>query len=122
MKISTIRSAMLSLALLVFTISLSTDANAQYTTYGENIVANGDFSAGDSLWVIEGGNGTVSHNDTLKFEGVTAGDPWALQSFQSLTAEQIAALATGGDWELTFDAMSPDGAKKFPRILRTSWW
>lgn len=117
MKISTIRSAMLSLALLIFTISFSTDANAQYKTFGENIVANGDFSAGDSLWVIEGGNGTVSHSDTLKFESITAGDPWALQSFQSLTAEQIAALATGGDWELTFDAMSPEGAKNFHVFL-----
>jgi hypothetical protein len=90
---------------------------AQYKWYGENIIANGDFSLGDSLWVIEGGNGTVSHNDTLKFEGVTAGDPWALQSYQSFTAEQIAALATGGDWELTFDAMSPDGAKNFHVFL-----
>ena len=117
MKISTTRSAMLSLVLLVFTISFSTDASAQYKTYGENIVANGDFSAGDSLWVIEGGNGTVSHNDTLKFEGVTAGDPWALQSFQSLTAEQIAALAKGGDWELSFDAMTPDSSKTFHVFL-----
>jgi len=117
MKISTIRSAMLSLALLVFTISFSTDANAQYKTYGENIVANGDFSAGDSLWVIEGGLGTVTHDDTLKFEVSSAGNPWELQSYQSLTAEQIAALAQGGDWELSFDAMSPDGAKNFHVFL-----
>ena len=101
--------------LLVFFVTNTT--LAQYKSYGENIVANGDFSSGGDNWVIEGGNGTVSHNDTLKFEGVTAGDPWALQSYQSFTAEQIAALATGGDWELTFDAMSPDGAKNFHVFL-----
>lgn len=117
MKISTIKCTMLTLALFGFIIGFGSDANAQYKTYGENIVANGDFSAGDSLWVIEGGNGTVSHNDTLKFEVTTAGDPWALQSYQSFTAEQIAALAQGGDWELSFDAMSPDGAKNFHVFL-----
>ncbi len=108
---------MLSLALLVFAISFSTEANAQYKTYGENIVVNGDFSSGSDNWVIEGGLGTVTHDDTLKFEVSSAGNPWELQSFQSLTAEQIAALAQGGDWELSFDAMSPDGAKNFHVFL-----
>ena len=56
MKISTIKCTMLTLALFGFIIGFGSDANAQYKTYGENIVANGDFSAGDSLWVIEGGN------------------------------------------------------------------
>ena len=70
----TIRSAMLSLALLVFTISFSTDANAQYKTYGENIVVNGDFSSGSDNWVIEGGLGTVTHDDTLKFK-LACGQP-----------------------------------------------
>ena len=101
MKISTIKSAMLSLALLVFTIGFSTDANAQYKTYGVDIVKNGDFSAGSEDWVIEGDRGTVTHDDTLKFEYSSSGNPWELQSYQSLTAEQIAALAQGGDWELS---------------------
>lgn len=117
MKISTIKNTMLSAALVAFSLGFVIDAQAQYKAYGDNIIFNGDFSLGDSLWVIEGGNGTVSHSDTLKFEGVTAGDPWALQSYQSLTAEQIAALAEGGDWELTFDAMSPSGAKNFHVFL-----
>ena len=117
MKISTIKNTMLSVALVAFSLGFVIDAQAQYKAYGDNIIFNGDFSLGDSLWVIEGGNGTVSHSDTLKFEGVTAGDPWALQSYQSLTAEQIAALAEGGDWELTFDAMSPSGAKNFHVFL-----
>ena len=117
MKISTIKSAMLSLALLVFTIGFSTDANAQYKTYGVDIVKNGDFSAGSEEWVIEGDRGTVTHDDTLKFEVSSSGNPWELQSYQTLSAEQIAALAQGGDWELSFDAMSPDGAKNFHVFL-----
>ena len=80
MKISTIKNTMLSVALVAFSLGFVIDAQAQYKAYGDNIIFNGDFSLGDSLWVIEGGNGTVSHSDTLKFEGVTAGDPWPLQS------------------------------------------
>ena len=53
----------------------------------------------------------------LRFVVESAGNPWELQAYQSLSAEQIAALAQGGDWELTFDAMSPDGAKSFHVFL-----
>ena len=83
----------------------------------ENIVNNGDFSDGDSLWITEGNRGTVTFDDSLKFVVESAGNPWELQAYQSLSAEQIAALAQGGDWELTFDAMSPDGAKSFHVFL-----
>ena len=43
--------------LLVFFVTNTT--LAQYKSYGENIVTNGDFSSGGDNWVIEGGNGTV---------------------------------------------------------------
>lgn len=95
----------------------SVNSNAQYTSYGKNIVVNGDFSEGNASWTTEGSLGTVTYDDTLKFVVNNAGDPWALQSFQVLSAEQIAALATGGTWELSFDAMSPDGSKNFHVFL-----
>ncbi|MDA0907265.1 MAG: T9SS type A sorting domain-containing protein [Bacteroidetes bacterium] len=95
----------------------STTAFAQYTNYGDNVIVNGDFSLGDSLWTIEGSNGTVTHDDTLKFVVNTAGNAWELQSYQVLTAEQIAALAEGGTWELSFDAMTPDDSKNFHVFL-----
>jgi subtilisin family serine protease len=83
----------------------------------KNIVFNGDFSHGDSLWATEGNRGTISFDDSLKFVVESSGNPWELQAYQPLSAEQIAALAQGGDWELTFDAMSPDGAKSFHVFL-----
>jgi hypothetical protein len=101
----------------LFGLFVTNTSLAQHNWFGENIVVNGDFSSGSDNWIIEGGLGTVSHNDTLKFEVSSAGNPWELQSYQSLTAEQIAALAQGGDWELSFDAMSPDGAKNFHVFL-----
>ena len=83
----------------------------------KNIVDNGDFSDGDSLWTIEGNRGTVTFEDSLKFVVESAGNPWELQAYQTLSAEQIGALSEGGDWELSFDAMSPDGAKSFHVFL-----
>ena len=102
---------------LLFGLFVTNISLAQHNLYGENIIVNGDFSSGSDSWEIDGGLGTVTHADTLKFEVSSAGNPWELQSFQSLTAEQIAALAQGGDWELSFDAMSPDGAKNFHVFL-----
>ena len=93
------------------------DVSAQYKSYGNNIVFNGDFTFGDSLWVTEGGLGSITFDDTLKFTVQTAGNPWELQAFQSLTQEQISALATGGTWELSFDAMTPDESKNFHVFL-----
>ena len=83
----------------------------------ENIVHNGNFSFSDSLWNVEGDRGTVTFDDSLKFVVESAGNPWELQAYQSLSADQIAALAEGGDWELTFDAMSPNGSKNFHVFL-----
>lgn len=83
----------------------------------KNIVENGDFSNGDSLWTSEGDKGTVTYSDSLVFTVETAGNPWELQAFQVLSSEQIAALSEGGEWKLTFDARSPDGAKSFHVFL-----
>ena len=65
----------------VLMLSFAADTNAQNMFYGENIVFNGDFSLGDSLWVTEGGNGTATFNDTLSFDVTTAGNPWEIQAF-----------------------------------------
>ncbi|MGB0345845.1 MAG: carbohydrate binding domain-containing protein [Balneolaceae bacterium] len=106
-----------SVVVMLIMLSFAATTNAQNILYGENIVFNGDFSLGDSLWVTEGGNGTATFNDTLSFDVTTAGNPWEIQAFQVLTTEQIAALAGGGTWELSFDANSPDGAKTFHVFL-----
>ena len=93
---------------------------SKYTQITEqNIVFNGDFSIGLNYWeTFDGGLGIVSIEDsTLKFEVETAGNEWDLQTFQTLTTEQIDRLAQGGDWELSFDAMSPDGAKSIHVFL-----
>lgn len=81
----------------------------------KNIVQNGDFSNGDSLWT--GIGSTVSFDDSLMFTIATAGNPWDVQAFQELSTEQISQLSQGGEWKLTFDAMSPDGAKSFHVFL-----
>lgn len=109
-----------SLFLTISTLLLfgfAANSAAQYTSYGENIVINGDFSAGSEGWTIEGGNGVVTYPDTLKFEVTAAGNAYDLQSFQTLNAEQIAALSEGGTWELSFDAMTPDDSKNFHVFL-----
>ena len=108
---------LLKISLAVVVLLAGTTAFAQYTNYGDNVIINGDFSLGDSLWTIEGSNGTVTYDDTLKFVVNTAGNPWELQSYQILTAEQIAALAEGGTWEVSFDAMTPDDSKNFHVFL-----
>ncbi len=93
---------------------------SKYTQITEqNIVFNGDFSIGLNYWeIFDAGASIVSIEDsTLKFEVETAGNEWDLQAFQMLTTEQIDRLAQGGDWELSFDAMSPDGSKSIHVFL-----
>jgi hypothetical protein len=119
---ATMRCLASSMLAMLLMLSFAADTNAQNMFYGENIVFNGDFSLGDSLWVTEGANGTATFNDTLSFDVTTAGNPWEIQAYQVLTAEQIAALAGGGTWELSFDASSPDGAKTFHVFFRAKWW
>ena len=81
----------------------------------DNIVHNGAFMGSD-FWFEYSSDadfGSVHFDDTLKFEVNKAGNGWDLQAYQILTPEQIDKLSNGGEWELTFDAMSPDGAKRF---------
>lgn len=113
MNKATIRRILTFSLSVSFFAMLSTGVHAQYTNYGDNIIINGDFSEGDSAWTVEGSVGTVTHDDTLKFVINTAGNSYDLQSFQVLSADQIAALSAGGTWELSFDAMTPDDSKNF---------
>jgi len=117
MNKATIKQITAGVFSLLLMIGFAVDSSAQYKSYGDNIIFNGDFSMGDSLWAVEGSKGTVTHNDTLIFTLNEAGNPWELQSYQVLSTEQIAALATGGTWELSFDAMTPDSAKNFHVFL-----
>ena len=118
MNISTINKTMLSFALVVFSLGFISQSQAQYTLYGDNVVINGDFSAADSAWEPNGGNGTATFDGgNIDIVVTTAGNMWDFQVYQVLSADQIAALAEGGDWELTFDAASPDGAKTFHVFL-----
>ena len=102
MNKATIKQITAGLFSMLLMIGFAVDSSAQYKSYGENIIFNGDFSMGDSLWAVEGSRGTVTHNDTLIFTITEAGNPWELQTYQVLSTEQIAALATGGTWELAF--------------------
>jgi len=118
MNISTINKTMLSFALVVSSFGFITQSQAQYTLYGDNIVINGDFSAADSSWEPNGDKGTASFDaGNLDIVVNTSGNMWEFQVYQILSETQIAALAEGGDWELTFDAASPDGAKTFHVFL-----
>ncbi|MBU94469.1 MAG: hypothetical protein CL669_02615 [Balneola sp.] len=118
MNISTINKTMLSFALVVSSFGFITQSQAQYTLYGDNIVINGDFSAADSSWEPNGDRGTASFDaGNLDIVVNTSGNMWEFQVYQILSETQIAALAEGGDWELSFDAASPDGAKTFHVFL-----
>ena len=118
MNISTINKTMLSFALVVSSFGFITQSQAQHTLYGDNIVINGDFSAADSSWEPNGDKGTASFDaGNLDIVVNTSGNMWEFQVYQILSETQIAALAEGGDWELTFDAASPDGAKTFHVFL-----
>lgn len=118
MNISTINKTMLSFALVVFSIGFITQSQAQYMLTGDNIVINGDFSAADSAWEPNGSNGTVTFDGgNIDIVVETAGNMWDFQVYQVLSDDQIAELAKGGNWELTFDAASPDGAKTFHVFL-----
>ena len=51
---ATMRCLASSIMAMLLMLSFAADTNAQNMFYGENIVFNGDFSLGDSLWVTEG--------------------------------------------------------------------
>ena len=94
-------------------------AFAQTETYGENIIINGDFNLGDSGWAYEletigseAASAEITFDEFLKISIETPG-PYhhTIQAIQNLDNEQKNYLAEGGIWELSFDAMSPDGAK-----------
>ncbi len=107
-----------SCTFVLFLLSFTSVTHAQNPLIGDNIVFNGDFSLGDSLWVVEGDRGTVTHDGTLYFDLTSAGNPWELQSYQVLTADQIGELSKGGNWELTFDARTTvDSSKTFHVFL-----
>lgn len=99
-----------SCTFVLFMLSFSTATFAQNPLIGDNVVVSGDF-AGDTLasvWNVEGGAGTVSViNGELAFTGLTeTANIYDLQANQPFTAEQLAELEKGGNFELTFDARS----------------
>ncbi|MCG8373083.1 MAG: carbohydrate binding domain-containing protein, partial [Balneolales bacterium] len=113
-----------SLFVMLLMMSFGISVSAQNTIIGENIVVDGDFS-GDTLsaaWTVEVPVGTAdigAPNGELSFTNLVGqSNPWEAQAFQALSADQISALAKGGNWELSFDARTTtDSTKNFHVFL-----
>jgi hypothetical protein len=98
-------------------------ANAQYMLYGDDIIIDGDFSADtlSSAWTpysnsLEGGSATATFGVTDSVASITGiagtdGTSWHVQFNQILTAEQIAAIEVGKEYELSFDARTDADSK-----------
>jgi len=109
------------LLMMLLTVGLSVSTVAQNTTYGDNVVMYGNFD-GDSLsskWVTEGTAGTSSViNGELAFTNmVETTNQYDFQVNQPFDAAQIAELAKGGTFELTFDARTTATSKQFHVFL-----
>jgi hypothetical protein len=118
---ATIKKACTLLFASVFVFALSANTQAQNTFYGSNIILDGDFS-GDTLsskWVVEGTAGTASViNGELAFTNmVETANQYDFQVNQPFSAEQLAALAEGGTFELSFDARTTAESKTFHAFL-----
>jgi len=119
---ATIKYAASSLFVMLLSVSFVANSFAQYNVYGDNVVANGDF-AGDTLastWASEiNATGTISViNGELAFTGLgETANQYDVQANQPFTAAQIAELAKGGTFELTFDAYTTADTKQFHVFL-----
>ncbi len=95
-------------------------ASAQYAFYGSDIIIDGDFSADtlSSAWATFNLDGTVTAtfgvtDSAASITGIsgTDGTTWHVQFNQILTAEQIASLEVGKEYELSFDARTDADSK-----------
>ena len=95
-------------------------AYAQNAIYGDNIIIDGDFSADtlSSAWAPFNLEGTVAAtfgvtDSAASITGITGtdGTSWHVQFNQILTADQIAAIEVGANYEIRFDAKT-DAANK----------
>lgn len=112
---ATTKHVALFLLVMLLTVGFAVTTVAQNTLYGDNIVINGDFSA-DTLgpWADETGvNGTASVTaGELAITGIQdVPNIYDAQVNQPFTADQIAVLAAGGTFELTFDARASTAEK-----------
>lgn len=104
---------------MMLTVGFYTSLLAQNTLYSDNVVKYGDFE-GDTLasaWGTEDNSGAGvtfgAPGGEAAMTGLTgAGNSWDVQLFQVLTEEQIAELARGGEWELSFDARTTTDSTK----------
>ncbi|MFV1883497.1 MAG: T9SS type A sorting domain-containing protein [Balneola sp.] len=118
---ATINKACSLLFTLLLIFAFSANSQAQNTLYGSNIIADGDFS-GDTLsnkWVVEGTAGTASViNGELAFTNlVETANQYDFQVNQPFSEAQLAALAEGGTFELSFDARTTADSKTFHAFL-----
>ena len=118
---ATIKNIASSMFLMLLAISLTSNLYAQNALYGPNLIENGDFSA-DTLgpWVDEvTGKGNIAIvNGELAITGLTQqNNIYDAQVNQPLSAEDIAALAAGGTYELSFDARASTDAKNIHVFL-----
>lgn len=112
---ATIKYIASSMFLMLLAMSFMTNSYAQNAFYGPNLIENGDFAA-DTLgpWVDEvTGKGTITvANGEVAITGLTEQtNIYDAQFNQALSAEDIAALAAGGTYELSFDARASTEAK-----------
>ena len=103
---------------MLLVMSLGTSVSAQNILYSDNVIVDGDFAVGTLTpnWssIIDSGPGAVAvANNEAAITGLTGdGNSWDVQLVQELSDAQIAALARGGDWELTFDARTTADSTK----------
>ncbi len=112
---ATIKYIASSMFLMLLAMSFITNSYAQNAFYGPNLIENGDFAA-DTLgpWVDEvTGKGTLTvANGEVAITGLSEqANIYDAQFNQALSAEDIAALAAGGTYELSFDARASTEAK-----------
>jgi hypothetical protein len=106
---------------MLLAMSFITNSYAQNAFYGPNLIENGDFSGAElAPWVDEvTGKGNLSvASGELAITGLTQqNNIYDAQVNQPLSAEDIAALAGGGTFELSFKARASTEAKNIHVFL-----
>lgn len=106
---------------ILLAMSFITNSYAQNAFYGPNLIENGDFSGAElAPWVDEvTGKGNLSvASGELAITGLTQqNNIYDAQVNQPLSAEDIAALAGGGTFELSFKARASTEAKNIHVFL-----
>ena len=97
-------------------ISKIVHVQAQNIVYGENIVFNGDFSSGDSLWTFVGADVSVTDGELVFGNIPGAGNPWEVAAYQFFTSGTDGINNKDsiyvGTYEVSFDARTTTGIQE----------